>query len=153
MSRTSATLRGRGVRLICSLGCVLGLWQSRPAAAQDVAIRGGTVIPVAGAPIEGGTVLIRDGRIAAVGVDVSIPTGVPVVDVTGKWVLPGLVDAMSYYGIGGSDLNETASPSTPQLHAIEAYYPYGAFGDRRSRASGARGHGHDLGRPSGGHHA
>jgi imidazolonepropionase-like amidohydrolase len=54
---------------------------------------------------------------------------VPVVDVTGKWVLPGLVDAMSYYGIGGSDLNETASPSTPQLHAIEAYYPYGAFGD------------------------
>lgn len=131
MNGTSLMLRAQGIGLALA-GALAGasaLSLPTPATAQDVAIRGGTVIPVAGAPIEGGTVLIQDGRIAAVGANVSIPAGVPVVDATGKWVLPGLVDAMSYYGIGGSDLNETASPSTPQLRAIEAYYPFGAFGD------------------------
>ncbi|MDH3222515.1 MAG: amidohydrolase family protein [Gemmatimonadota bacterium] len=99
------------------------------AAAQIVAIRGGTVYPVSSPPIEGATVLIRDGAIAAVGADVSVPAGARVVDATGHHVIPGLIDAMSYYGIAGSDLNETASPSTPHLRAIEAYYPFGAFGD------------------------
>jgi imidazolonepropionase-like amidohydrolase len=98
-------------------------------AAQVIAIRGGTVMPVSSPPIQGGTVLIRDGRIEQVGANVTIPAGARVIDATGSYVLPGLVDAMSYYGIAGSDLNETALPSTPQLRAIEAYYPYGSFSD------------------------
>ncbi|MEQ9398780.1 MAG: amidohydrolase family protein [Longimicrobiales bacterium] len=97
--------------------------------AQDVAIRGGTVLPVSGPPIENGTVVVRDGRITAVGAGVSVPAGMRVVDATGKWVLPGLVDAMSYYGVAGTDLNETAQPSTPHLRILEAYYPFGSFGD------------------------
>ena len=98
-------------------------------AAQVVAITGGTVHPISGPPVEGATVLIRDGDIVAVGTDVSIPGGAQVVDATGHHVIPGLVDAMSYYGISGSDLNETTAPSTPHLRAIEAYYPFGSFGD------------------------
>lgn len=97
-------------------------------AAQDVAVAGGTVLPVSGPPIENGTVLVRDGRIAAVGADVRVPDGVRVVDASGKYVLPGLVDAMSYYGIASGDLNETSSPSTPQLRILEAYYPFGELG-------------------------
>lgn len=97
-------------------------------AGQDVAITGGTVIPITGPRIENGTVLIRDGRIAAVGNDVDVPQGVRVVDATGRYVMPGLVDAMSYYGISGGDLNEMSAPSTPHLKAIEAYYPFGRFG-------------------------
>ena len=100
-----------------------------PAAAQTVAITGGTVVPVSGPRIEAGTVLIRDGRIAAVGADVDVPSGSRVVDAAGKYVLPGLVDAMSYYGISADDLNETTAPSTPQLRILEAYYPFGSFGD------------------------
>lgn len=99
------------------------------AAQRPVAIRGGTVIPVDGPRIERGTVLMRDGRIAAVGRDVPIPADAEVLDATGKYLLPGLVDAMSHYGIAAEDLNETTAPSTPGLRALEAYYPFGAFSD------------------------
>ncbi|MDP9349473.1 MAG: amidohydrolase, partial [Gemmatimonadota bacterium] len=44
-----------------------------PAAAQTIAIEGGTVHTMAGAPIQNGTVLIRDGRIVAVGQNVAVP--------------------------------------------------------------------------------
>lgn len=101
-----------------------------PAEAQrTVAIRGGTVLPIDGPRIDGGTVLIRDGKIAAVGRDVRVPAGAEVVDATGKFVLPGLVDAMSYFGLAAEDLNERTAPSTPALRALEAYYPFGSFGD------------------------
>src|SRR5690242_18944101 len=61
-----------------------------PAHAQTIAITGGRVLPVSGAPIERGTVLIRDGRIGAVG---AIPADAQRVDATGKIVTPGLVNA------------------------------------------------------------
>lgn len=96
--------------------------------AQDVAITGGIVIPVSGPRIENGTVIVREGKIAAVGADLSVPSDVRVIDATGKYVMPGLVDAMSYFGISSGDLNETSAPSTPHLRAIEAYYPFGRFG-------------------------
>ena len=100
--------------------------------AQVVAIRGGTVIPVTGPRIENGTVLIRDGKIAAIGRDVGVPGDAETVDVAGKVVMPGLIDAMTYYGIDGADLNETTSPLTPELRVIEAYYPFGTFGTGES---------------------
>lgn len=111
---------------------LLALGVAAPLAAQaprPVAIRGGTVIPIEGPRIEGGTVLMRGGKIEAVGRDVPIPADAEVVDAIGKYVLPGLVDAMSHYGIAAEDLNETPAPSTPALRAVEAYYPFGAFGD------------------------
>lgn len=119
---------GRVVPIIALLQAAAGI-DPTPAAAQVVAIQGGTVYPISGPPIEGATVLIRDGDIAEVGADVSVPGGAQVVDATGRHVIPGLVDAMSYYGIAGSDLNETTAPSTPHLRALEAYYPFGSFGD------------------------
>jgi imidazolonepropionase-like amidohydrolase len=68
--------------------------------AQTVAITGGKVYPVSGPAIEGGTVLIRDGKIVAVGKDVAIPNGAQRVDATGKWVTPGLVNAGTNLGFG-----------------------------------------------------
>lgn len=120
------------IRSLVAVAALLGAVSTlapRQAAAQVVAIRGGTVYPISGPPIESATVLIRDGVIAAVGTNVSVPGGAEVVDATGHHVIPGLIDAMSYYGIAGSDLNETTAPSTPHLRAIEAYYPFGSFGD------------------------
>lgn len=67
--------------------------------AQVVAITGGTVYPVSGPPIRNGTVVIRDGRIAAVGADVPVPAGAERVDATGKWVTPGLVNAGTQLGL------------------------------------------------------
>src|SRR3982751_3283706 len=62
-------------------------------AAQTIAITGGTVYPVSGAPISNGTVLMRDGRIVAVGSDVAVPADAQRIDATGKIVTPGIVNA------------------------------------------------------------
>ena len=96
--------------------------------AQTVALAGGLVLPISSEPVPGGTVLIVDGRIAAVGVDVDVPAGAEVVDVTGSVVMPGIIDAMSYYGVAGEDMNEVPSPLTPELRIIEAFSPFGGFG-------------------------
>jgi imidazolonepropionase-like amidohydrolase len=70
-----------------------------PAAAQTIAITGGKVYPVSGPPIENGTVIITNGKIAAVGANVPIPAGAQRIDATGKTVTPGLVDASTQLGV------------------------------------------------------
>jgi imidazolonepropionase-like amidohydrolase len=70
-----------------------------PARAQTIAITGGTVYPVSGPAIQGGTVLMRDGRITAVGANVPIPADAQRVDATGKIVTPGLVNAATQLSV------------------------------------------------------
>ena len=79
-----------------ALVAALAPWR---AAAQTVAITGGTVYPVSGPRIERGTVLVRDGRIVAVGADVAVPAGAERIDATGKVVTPGLVNAATNLGV------------------------------------------------------
>jgi len=67
--------------------------------AQTVAITGGTVYPVSGAPIRNGTVLMRDGRIVAVGAGLPVPGDAQRVDATGMIVTPGLIDAATQLGL------------------------------------------------------
>jgi imidazolonepropionase-like amidohydrolase len=80
--------------------------------AQTIAITGGTVYPVSGPKIENATVLIRDGRIAAVGASVAVPAGATRIDASGKWVTPGFIDGAGQMGlreIGAVDnTNESA---------------------------------------------
>ncbi|MFD7655789.1 amidohydrolase [Actinosynnema sp. NPDC059797] len=94
---------------------------------MNVAITGGYVVPVAGSPIEGGTVLVRDGKIVAVGADVEVPDGVRVVDAAGAWVLPGFVEAHGHLGVheegegwAGQDTNEMTDPNGARLRALDA---------------------------------
>ncbi len=70
-----------------------------PASAQTIAITGGKVYPVSGPPIENGTVIITNGKIAAVGANVPIPAGAQRIDATGKIVTPGFVDASTQLGV------------------------------------------------------
>jgi imidazolonepropionase-like amidohydrolase len=67
--------------------------------AQTIAITGGTVYPVSGPKIDNATVLIRDGRIAAVGANVAVPAGATRIDAAGKWVTPGLIDGAGQMGL------------------------------------------------------
>ena len=78
--------------LVASLALPLAL------PAQTVAITGGKVYTVSGQTIDNGTVIIRDGKIAAVGSNVAVPDGAQRIDATGKWVTPGLVDAATLLG-------------------------------------------------------
>lgn len=67
--------------------------------AQTIAITGGTVYPVSGPKVDNATVLIRDGRIAAVGTNVAIPAGATRIDAAGKWITPGLIDGAGNMGL------------------------------------------------------
>ena len=95
------------------------------------AIVGGRVVPVEGEPIEGGTVLLRDGKIAAVeGPGSAVPSGVAVVDAAGKWVLPGFIDAHAHAGVAeeaegwaGQDTNERTDPNSAHVRALDAINP------------------------------
>src|SRR5258707_2004516 len=69
------------------------------AASQTIAIVNGTVCPVSSAPIQNGTVLIRDGVIVAVGAHVAVPAGAIRIDASGKIVTPGLINSQTELGV------------------------------------------------------
>jgi imidazolonepropionase-like amidohydrolase len=92
-----------------------------PIHGQDLAVRGGQIHTISSGIIEDGVVLIKDGKIADVGKNVQIPSGVQVIDAKGLIVTPGLIDARCYFGIGMSDMWETSRPVVPQVHIIESF--------------------------------
>lgn len=87
------------LRTLGVAGAVAALALAGPAAAQTVAITGAKVHTITGPPIEGATVLVRDGRIAAVGRDVQVPADAERVDAAGQVVTPGLIDVGSNLGL------------------------------------------------------
>jgi imidazolonepropionase-like amidohydrolase len=91
-----------------------------PPADKGVAIMGGTILTVGPqGRIEKGTLLLRGGRIAAVGQDVQVAVGVPVIDATGQYVVPGLIDAHSHTALEGN-VNECTDSVTAQVRAADA---------------------------------
>ncbi len=97
---------------------------------MDVAVTNAHVVPVEGEPFDG-TVLVRDGRIAALGADVEVPDGVERVDARGQWLLPGFVDAHTHLGVSeeaegwaGQDVNEMTDPVMASVRALDAINPH-----------------------------
>jgi imidazolonepropionase-like amidohydrolase len=99
--------------------------------AKTIAITGGRVVPIEGDPIDGGTVLITDGVITGVqGAGDPVPDGTEVIDATGKWVLPGFIDAHAHLGVheeaegwAGNDTNEMTNPNTAHVRVVDAINP------------------------------
>jgi len=98
--------------------------------AQDLAVRGQVVHTVEGPPITDGVVVVRGGKIAAVGraADVTVPEGLQVL--SAAVVTPGLIDAHSVVGLAGwlnyahdQEQLELSEPLQPELRAIDAYDP------------------------------
>jgi len=98
---------------------------------RPLAIVGGHVVPIGADPIDGGTVVIADGRIAAVGgSDLAVPEDATIVAADGRWVLPGFIDAHTHLGVheeaegwAGNDTNEMTDPNTAHVRAIDAINP------------------------------
>ena len=93
-----------------------------PAAGQGdvILVRGGTVHTATGAPIANGSVLIRAGKIVAVGANVTAPSGARIVDATGKVVIPGMIDNHSHIGARPTDLNDSPMLIGPQHRFLDA---------------------------------
>jgi len=82
----------------------LALALAYPAAAQDFAVVHATLALGDGSePINGGTVVVRDGKIAAAGADLKVPEGVQVIDGKNLWVTPGVFASLTDIGIMDSD--------------------------------------------------
>ncbi len=99
---------------------------------MSTAITGGYVVPVDGEPIEGGTVLVDEGVIVAVGAaaEVDVPEDAEIVDAAGTWVLPGFVESHGHVGVyeegdgwAGVDVNEMTDPNGARLRALDGINP------------------------------
>jgi imidazolonepropionase-like amidohydrolase len=104
-----------------------------PAAGTLVAITNATIMTASRGTIEKGTVLIRNGKIAAVGANVSVPAGAQVIDGTGRYVIPGIIDAHSHSASEG--INEGSRSITAQVRQADVLRE-DAIGLWRSLAGG-----------------
>ncbi len=95
-----------------------------PATAQMIAIVHARVATMTGPEtIDNGTVLIRDGRIAAVGANLAVPAGATTIDAQGAWVTPGIFAGLSNLGIveaeGVEPTNDSSADASPFSAAID----------------------------------
>ena len=112
----ASTVRSLAALLV--LGAIAGSLD-----AQTVAITGGRVYTVSGAPVDNGTVLIRDGRIVQVGANVTIPADARRIDAAGKWVTPGFINSSTQLGVVEVDaVNNTRDASARGKDAIAAAF-------------------------------
>jgi imidazolonepropionase-like amidohydrolase len=110
---------------VCFVGALAstsqaGAQQPGPVAHNDVVIRGGTLLTVTHGRIENGSIYIHDGKIVSVGKDVKAPANATVIDATGKWVMPGIIDSHSHIALD-DDVNEATSPITPHMMMKDAF--------------------------------
>lgn len=124
----SRLLRAYGPNIMASarrfvpltLGVMLAVLPASTAHAQTTAITNARIHTISGPTIENGTIVIRNGRIAAVGADVEVPENARVIDGTGKVVTPGFLDASTSLGIveiGGVSGTNDAATSQERLTA------------------------------------
>jgi imidazolonepropionase-like amidohydrolase len=104
----------------------------KPFPSRPTIIRNVTILTAAGPTIRNGSVLLRDGKIAEVGANVSAPSDAVVIDGTGKYVTPGIIDTHSHIGAGGvpsdngtqtNDVNEATNPVTANVWVEHSVWP------------------------------
>jgi imidazolonepropionase-like amidohydrolase len=102
----------------------------RAPASGPTVIRNATVLTGTGARIDGGDLLIENGKIKAVGESLSAPDGAQMIDASGRWVTPGLIDVHSHLGVYASpstdaadDGNESTDPVTSNVWAEHSVWP------------------------------
>ena len=125
-------LRRCEITLFCAALFSSSMW-AQATKTQSYAIKGGKVYTLAGAPIENGIVVIRDGKIVAVGANVAIPAEAQIIDATGLEVYPGMFDAVTQIGLAEisqvsatMDVTELGSYN-PELVAATAVNPASAY--------------------------
>ena len=100
--------------------CLFAVAQAQ-APKGDVLIKNGTVITITNGTQENTDVLVRDGKITRIGKNLRAPRGVETVDATGKFVMPGIIDAHSH--IAGSAINEGTSQVTSEVSMEDVVNP------------------------------
>ncbi len=110
-------------KFLLSLFIGLGLTTMTTAQVQtgDVLIQNGTVITITNGTLENTDVLIQDGKITQIGENLAAPSGVETVDASGKFVMPGIIDAHSH--IAGTSINEGTAQVTSEVSMEDVVNP------------------------------
>jgi imidazolonepropionase-like amidohydrolase len=123
------SMRGtKMLSLLVGLSIAFAIGVSTTADAQTTALRGARIIDGSGgAPLDNATIVIRDGRIVAIGPsgNTAVPSGAEIVDYSGKTIIPGLISAHSHVGIfvglTASAENYNRNSILQQLKQLESY--------------------------------
>ncbi len=112
------------INLFALLAVAIGFASSAIAQPKtgDVLIKNGTVLTITDGTLENTDVLVRNGKIDKIGKDLKTPRGVEEVDATGKFVMPGIIDAHSH--IAGTSINEGTSQVTAEVSMEDVVDPY-----------------------------
>jgi imidazolonepropionase-like amidohydrolase len=102
---------------------------------SQFALKGGTILTMAGNPLKEAVILVKDGKIEQIGGEILIPKGCPVIDAKDFFIMPGLISPRSYIGISAnwrqqSSIDEISKPIVPEMeikHAIEPQAPLFLF--------------------------
>ncbi len=87
----------------------------------SVLIKNGTLVTITNGELENTDILIRDGKITQIGENLSAPRGVTIIDATGKFVSPGIIDAHSH--LNTVTTNESRNPVTSEVTMEESINP------------------------------
>lgn len=120
--RTATT---RIVTLIACTGLLTSICaqpvSSQPAAGQPTSylIHATKILTMAGPPLDHASVLIRDGKIAAIGKDLEAPEGCEVLDFSEQFLLPGFVELHCHVGMSSGDINDMVLPHNMDLRTLD----------------------------------
>lgn len=130
-------MRGRALLgMLCAVAVTLvqaaepfaSTYQPLPSAA--VLIRGATLLIGDGSRLENADILLKDGRIAAIGPNLEADAATEIIEAQGRWVTPGIIDAHSHLGVfatpaatGHQDGNEMTAATTPNVWAEHGVNP------------------------------
>lgn len=85
-------------------------------------LKNANIITVTGKDIEGGDILIKNGKISALGKNIQAPKDAKIVDLNGKWVIPGIIDSHSHIAVEGG-VNETGYLITAEVDVEDVINP------------------------------
>src|SRR5271157_2249764 len=101
---------------------LLAVYAVHVQAADVTLIKNGTILTITSGTMEGGDVLIRDGKIAEVGKGLTAPEGAKVIDATGLFVMPGIIDCHSHIAVAGS-VNEGSVSVSSMVNIADVLNP------------------------------
>ncbi len=114
-SRSISVMVMPALLVVCALGAK---------AAEVTLIKSGTILTVTKGTTENGDILIRDGKIAEVGKGLTAPEGAKVIDATGLFVMPGIIDCHSHIAVAGS-VNEGSVSVSSMVNIADVLEPRG----------------------------
>lgn len=112
----------RGLCLALALGAPL---RAQTPASDTFAVKAGRFLTITSSLVAPGVMLVRDGRIAAIGParEITIPQGVEILDYGDATITPGFVDLHHHVSSGGGDINDMVAPTNPELRTLDVVRP------------------------------